>query len=88
MNEKEMHLYDYIVESDIATADELNLARNLMGGTWEEVLNAVLYVRTGYHNLQQLIDEEEEEAEDDFLEVGQEIHEQFTKFLLTNNKFK
>lgn len=72
MNEKEMHLYDYIVESDIATANELNLARNLMSGTWEEVLNAVLYIRTGYHDLQQLIDEEEEEeeVEDDFLEVG------------------
>ena len=70
MNEKEMHLYDYIVESDIATANELNLARNLMNGTWEEVLNAVLYVRTGYHNLQQLIDEEEEEDEDSSLEVG------------------
>lgn len=88
MNEKEMHLYDYIVESGIATANELNLARNLMNGTWEEVLNAVLYVRTGYHNLQQLIDEEEEEAEDDFLEVGREIHEQFTKFLLANNNFR
>ena len=70
MNEKEMHLYDYIVESGIATADELNLARNLMSGTWEEVLNAVLYIRTGYHDLQQLIDEEEEEVEDDSLEVG------------------
>ncbi len=71
MNEKEMHLYDYIVETEIATANELNLARNLMSSTWEEVLNAVLYIRTGYHDLQQLIDEEEEEeVEDDFLEVG------------------
>ena len=60
MTQNEMFLYDQIVELEIATAEELNLARNLMAGTWEEVLNAVLYIRTGYRNLDQLMAEEDE----------------------------
>ena len=60
MTQNEMFLYDQMVELEIATAEELNLARNLMAGTWEEVLNAVLYIRTGYRNLDQLTAEEDE----------------------------
>lgn len=60
MTREEMSYYDQIVELEIATAEELNLARNLMAGTWEEVLNAVLYIRTGYRNLDQLMAEEDE----------------------------
>ena len=60
MTQNEMFLYDQMVELEIATAEELNLARNLMAGTWEEVLNAVLYIRTGYRNLDQLMAEEDE----------------------------
>ena len=63
MSLKEMHLYDYMVETGIATAEELNLARNLVSGSWLEVLNSVLYVRTGYRSLEQLQDAEDEEEE-------------------------
>lgn len=70
MNEKEMHLYDYIVETEIATAEELNLARNLVSGSWQTVLEAVLYIRTGYRNLQQLLDDEDEDYNDDVDECG------------------
>lgn len=61
MTTDEMILYDQLVDMEIATADELNLARNLMGGSWLEVLNAVLFVRTGYRSLEQMIEAEDEE---------------------------
>lgn len=53
MNQREMMIYDQMVECEIATAEELNLARALMAGTWEEVLNSVLYYKTGYRNIDQ-----------------------------------
>lgn len=56
MIDKELQMYDYMVETDIATAKELNLAKCLVDGTWEEVLNAVLYARTGYRTFDQYIE--------------------------------
>lgn len=56
MTDKELYMYDYMVESGIATAEELNLAKQLVSGTWEEVLNAVLYARTGYRTFDQYIE--------------------------------
>ena len=55
MTGKEMMEYDYIVESGIATAEELNLAFNLVGGSWTEVFNKVIYIREGYRSLEQYI---------------------------------
>lgn len=60
MTREEMFMYDQMVELEIATTEELNLARNLMAGTWMDVLSAVLYIRTGYRNLDQLMAEEDE----------------------------
>ena len=56
MTDEEIRFYDYLVECGIATAKELNLARNLVSGDWTEVLNRVLYVRTGYRSLEQYWD--------------------------------
>lgn len=64
MTIEEMNLYDFMVDATIATAEELNLARNLVGGSWLEVLNAVLYVRTGCRNFDQYFEENDEEEED------------------------
>ena len=61
MNAYEIEMYDYMVESGITTAEELNLARNLVDGEWSEVLSRVLYIRTGYHTLEQMMAEEEED---------------------------
>lgn len=61
MTTEEMVMYDYLVDGGIATSEELNLARNLMNGTWLEVLNAVLFVRTGYRSIEQMIEAEDEE---------------------------
>lgn len=60
MTDKMMRMYDYMVETEIATVDELNLAINLCGNTIE-TLNSVLYIRTGYRDLEQYLDCEEEE---------------------------
>ena len=61
MTTNEMIKYDQIVEYGIATAEELNLARNLMSGEWNEVLDAVCYVRTGHKTWEQYLEEIMEE---------------------------
>lgn len=61
MTVEEMIMYDQLVDMGIATTDELNLARNLMAGEWMEVLNAVLFIRTGYRTMAQMMEAEEEE---------------------------
>lgn len=61
MTTNEMITYDMIIELGIATSDELNLARNLMSGSWDEVLNAVVFIRTGYRTFEQYMSEEMEE---------------------------
>ena len=61
MTTNEMIKYDQMIEYGIATAEELNLARNLMSGEWNEVLDAVCYVRTGYKTWEQCLEEIMEE---------------------------
>ena len=63
MTTEEMIMYDQLVDMGIATTDELNLARNLMSGEWMEVLNAVLFVRTGYRSMEQMLEAEDEDFE-------------------------
>lgn len=60
MTKEMMELYDYMVECEIATISELNLAINLCGNTIQ-TLNQVLYIKTGYRDLQQLLNEDDEE---------------------------
>lgn len=66
MTTEEMNLYDFMVDAMIATSEELNLARNLISGSWTDVLNSVLYVRTNCRNLEQYFSENNEEEEEDF----------------------
>lgn len=63
MTQEEMMKYDQMVEWNIATAEELNLARNLMNGSWNEVLDAVCYVRTGYKTWESYVENEMEEED-------------------------
>lgn len=65
MTKEEMFMYDTIVELDIATVPELNLTMNLVCGSWKNVLNSVVYVRTGYRTLDQFLYEELEEEEEE-----------------------
>ena len=57
MTKEEILLYDFLVEQEIATPQELNLARCLVAGSWKFVLESVLYVRTGNHDMWQYINE-------------------------------
>ena len=59
MTTEEMVMYDMMVELGVATSEELNLARNLVSGSWKEVLTQVLDIRTGYKCIEQMLEEEE-----------------------------
>lgn len=61
MTEKEVYLYDMLIELNIATEKELNLAFNITDMCWLDTLNRVLYARTGYRSLEQYLEEEGEE---------------------------
>lgn len=60
MTQREMMIYEQIVEQEIATAEEINLVTAINGMT-EETLNDIIYARTGYHTLEQYFDAEEED---------------------------
>tara|TARA_R100001594_G_C3944692_1_gene241536 strand:+ start:149 stop:325 length:177 start_codon:yes stop_codon:yes gene_type:complete len=55
MDDRLIEIWDYIVETGIATEDELRLVTSI-NGTNEDSLNDVLYSRTGYRSLEQLIE--------------------------------
>ena len=59
MTTEEMVMYDMMVELGVATSEELNLARNLVSGSWKEVLTQVLDIRTGYKSIEDMLEEEE-----------------------------
>ena len=61
MTTNECIKYDEMVELGIATTDEINLVRNVLDGSWDEILNAICYARTGYRTLEQYFEAEMEE---------------------------
>ena len=61
MTKEEEYIYDEVIELGIATAEEINLVKCIRGGSWEDVLNDIIYVRTGYRSLKQLRESWEEE---------------------------
>ena len=58
MTTEEMVMYDMMVELGVATSEELNLARDLVSGSWKEILTQVLDIRTGYKSIEQMLEEE------------------------------
>lgn len=63
INEKENHYYDFIVNNDIATENEINLV-TCINGYNVETLNAIIYARTGYHDPEQCLISEPENFTD------------------------
>ena len=57
MTDNILFLWDNMTELGIATNEELRLACALCGIT-EETLKSVLYIRTGYRNIEQILEEE------------------------------
>ena len=52
MAQELINLWDYMVEQDIATDDELRLVTSIDGMNID-TLNNVLYARTGYRDIKQ-----------------------------------
>lgn len=48
---------DFLIESEIATVEEIDLVLKINGHTLE-TLNDILYVRTGYRDIEQLMEAE------------------------------
>ena len=46
-------VWDYLLETEIATENELQLVTNINGYN-EETMNDIIYSKTGYRNLEQL----------------------------------
>lgn len=49
-------MYEVLITYSIATEDEINLVTNINGWNEQSLLD-ILYVRTGYRNIEQLINE-------------------------------
>ena len=59
LSAREEYIWDMLTELGIATDEEIGLVTALNGRN-EKVLNDILYVRTGYRNLEQMFEEDEE----------------------------
>lgn len=62
MDDRMITIWDTMVELGIATDEELGLAIALCDRT-EQTLNRVLYIRTGYRTIEQMIEERFEDWE-------------------------
>ena len=47
-------IFDFIIDNNIATAEEVNLI-TCINGYNKKTLNSIIFVRTGYHDTKQLI---------------------------------
>lgn len=50
-------LWDYLIDNGIATAQELRLITDIIGYS-TDALNKVIYARTGYHDYEQLVNDD------------------------------
>lgn len=53
------NIYDFIIEYGIATEDEINLVTSINGYN-ESALNDIIFVRTGYRDMEQYKEYESE----------------------------
>jgi len=49
-------IYDLLIELEVATENEIQLVTNINGWN-KESFNDIIYVKTGYNNIEQLIEE-------------------------------
>jgi len=57
--EREIEVFfDFIVSYGIATEEEIDLVKGITGDSYEEVLNSILYYRTGYRSMKQYFESE------------------------------
>ena len=58
MTREEEKKYDTVVEYSVATEAELDLVKCIVPGSWTEIIDDVIYTRTGYHSFEQWAEEE------------------------------
>ena len=61
MTTNECIKYDMMVEMGIATPNEINLVKNAKGGTWNDILDLICDIRTGYNTFEQYLEYEVEQ---------------------------
>lgn len=54
-------IYDYFINYEIATEDEIDLVTAINGYN-EETFNDILYVKTGYRDMEQYLEYEDKET--------------------------
>ena len=59
MDKKRDELWDYLLETQLATEEELQLVTSINGFSLE-TLESILYVRTAYRSLEQIKEMEDE----------------------------
>lgn len=59
MTREEEKKYDTIVEYGVATEAELDLVMCIVPGSWTEIIDDIIYARTGYRSFEQWAEEEE-----------------------------
>ena len=64
MTREEEEKYDTVVEYSVATEAELDLVKCIVPGSWTEIIDDVIFVRTGYRSFEQWADEEGPYMED------------------------
>lgn len=68
-------VFDFLVENGIATKDEVQLVTSINGYNGKS-LSDIIYVRTGYHNIEQLHDCEPDSYDFTMVDFGEEEEEE------------
>ena len=58
MTKEEEKKFDTVVEYSVATEAELYLVKYIVPGSWTEIIDDVIYARTGYPSFEQWAEEE------------------------------
>ena len=58
MTQEQNELWDYLLETQTATEEEIQLVTSINGNNIE-ALESILYCRTGYRSLEQIKDQED-----------------------------
>lgn len=66
--------FDYLIEYEICTEEEMNLITSINGYN-EKSVNDILYVRTGYNSLKQYLECEDEETYNEYFKEDDEDEE-------------
>ena len=55
INDNTDYAWDFCLDHEIATAEELDLATKLQGFSWETIMH-VIEIRTGYKDIEQYVE--------------------------------